>query len=194
MLELESVQSHPSIHSSFWLHPCLLFCFRLTMAGRGKPPVADEDADCVTQAELRAFTDNNIEAINVNHARYAATLEGIERKVSSIVDRLEALEVRIPLAAHELDGNEQDERARRDEELRCHLVHNHQGMGGINDNNHDNHDPSTEVKFTTPAFYGAYDVEVYLDCEMIVEQKLNSHLIPEVHKLDKLLVNLMILL
>jgi hypothetical protein len=61
---------------------------------------------------------NNItEAINMNHARYATTLEGIERKISGIVDRLEALEVCIPHAAHELDGNKQDECARCDEEL-----------------------------------------------------------------------------
>jgi hypothetical protein len=54
------------------------------MAGRGKPPVVDEDADCVTQVELRAFTYNIIEVINVNHARYATTLEGIERKISGV--------------------------------------------------------------------------------------------------------------
>jgi hypothetical protein len=152
------------------------------MAGRGKPPAADEDADCVTQAELCAFTDNITEAMNANQARYAATLEGIERKISGIVDRLEALVVHIPPAAHELDGNEQDKRARHDEELwRC-LHRNRQGMGGNNDNNHDNHDPFAKVKFTIPSFYGAYDSEVYLDWEMTIEQKLNAYLIPEVHK------------
>jgi hypothetical protein len=60
-------------------------------------------------------------------------------------------------------------------------------MGGNNDNNHDNrnhdnHDPFAKVKFTIPAFYGAYDAEAYLDWEMIVEEKLNSHLVLEVHK------------
>jgi hypothetical protein len=38
------------------------------------------------------------------------------------------------------------------------------------------------VKFTIPTFYVAYDAKVYLDWEMTVEQKLNSHLVPEVHK------------
>jgi hypothetical protein len=157
------------------------------MAGRGKPPVVDEDADCVTQVELRAFTYNIIEVINVNHARYATTLEGIERKISGVLDRLEALEVCIPSTTHELNGNEQDESARRDEELQHRLHYNHQGMGGNNDNNHDNRnqdnrDPFAKVKFTIPAFSGAYDAEVYLDWEMIVEQKFNSHLVPEVHK------------
>jgi hypothetical protein len=158
---LESVRPHPSIHSSFWLHPCLVFFFRLTTARRGKPPTADEDADCVTQVELRAFMNNITEMINANHARYATTLEGIERKISSVVDRLEALEVHIPPVVHEPDGNEQDEHARCDEELRLRLHRNHQGMGGNNDNNHDNynHDnrnPFAKVKFTIPAFYGAY--------------------------------------
>jgi hypothetical protein len=158
------------------------------MAGRWKPPNVDEDANCVTQVELRALMNNITEEIDTNHAHYATTLEGIERKISSVVDQLEALEVRISPAAHELDGNEQDERARRDEELRCRLHRNHQGMGGNNNNNHDNrnqdnHDPFAKVKFTIPAFNGVYEAEVFLDWEMTVEQKLNSHLVPEVHKI-----------
>jgi hypothetical protein len=108
------------------------------MAGRGKPPTADEDADCVTQVELHAFTNNITEAINVNHTRYAATLEGIERKISGVVDRLEALEIHVPPAVQEINGNEQDKCARHDDELQCRLHHNHQGMVGNNDNNHDN--------------------------------------------------------
>jgi hypothetical protein len=55
------------------------------MAGRGKPLAVDADADCMTQVELCAFMNNITEAINVNHARYATTLEGIKRKISSIV-------------------------------------------------------------------------------------------------------------
>jgi hypothetical protein len=136
----------------------------------------------MTHAELHSFMDNITKAINTNHACYAATLEGIERKISGIVDRLEALDVRIPPAVHEPDGDKQDERERRDEELRHRLHHNHQGMGGNNTNHQDNRDPFSKVKFTIPAFYGVYDAEVYLDWEMTVEQKLNSHLVPKVHK------------
>jgi hypothetical protein len=55
-------------------------------------------------------------------------------------------------------------------------------MGGNNTNHQDNRDPFSKVKFTIPAFYGVYDAEVYLDWEMTVEQKLNSHLVPKVHK------------
>jgi hypothetical protein len=143
------------------------------MVGRGKPPTADEDADCVTQVELRAFMNNITKAINVNHARYAATHEGIERKISGVVNWLEALEVRIPPNVHELDGNDQDEHPRHDEELQCCLHRNRQGMGANNGNNHDNrnqdnHDPFAKVKFTIPAFYGAYDAKAYLDWEMTV--------------------------
>ena len=51
-------------------------------------------------------------------------------------------------------------------------------MGGNNGNN----DPFAKIKFTIPAFYGAYDDEAYLDWEMTVEQKFNSHLVPVVHQ------------
>jgi hypothetical protein len=95
------------------------------MAGRGKPPTVDEDTNCVTQVELRAFMKNITEMINVDHDRYATTLEGIEMKISVVVGWLEALEIRIPPVVQELDGNEQDEHARRDEELRHHLHCNH---------------------------------------------------------------------
>jgi hypothetical protein len=157
------------------------------MAGRGKPLAVDADADCVTQVELCAFMNNITEAINANQARYAATLEGIKRKISSIVDWFEALEISVPPAVQELDGNEQDERARCDEELQRRLHNNHHGMGGNNDNNHDNRnqdnrDLFAKVKFTIPAFYGAYDAKAYLDREMTVEQKFNSQLVPKVHK------------
>jgi hypothetical protein len=127
----------------------------------------------MTQAELRAFMNNITEAISMNHTRYAPTLEGMERKIFRVVDQLEALDlkalvVHIPPAVHEPDSNEQDESARRDEELRCCLHRNRQSMGGNNANNHDDHnqdnrDPFSKVKFTIPAFYGTYDAEVYLD-------------------------------
>jgi hypothetical protein len=87
------------------------------MVGRGKPPTADEDANCVTQVELHAFTNHITEVINTNHARYATTLKGIERKIFGVVDRLVALDVRIPHAEHEPDGDEQDKCARHGEEL-----------------------------------------------------------------------------
>jgi hypothetical protein len=66
-----------------------------------------------------------------------------------------------------------------------HRPFNRQGMGG-NQNHHNQHyvrndDPFAKVKFSIPPFNGSYDVEVYLDSEMIVEQKFSSHLVPEQH-------------
>jgi hypothetical protein len=163
---------------------CFLF---LTNHGRKRKPLAmDEDAECMTQVELCALTKNIIEENNVNQDCYAATVEGIERKISGVVISLRLWRF-VYLLLHQNSSNEQDERARRDEELRRRLHHNRQGMGGNNDNNHDNRnqgnrDPFAKVKFTIPAFYGAYDAKAYLDREMTVEQKLNSHLVSDVHK------------
>ena len=43
-------------------------------------------------------------------------------------------------------------------------------------------DPFAKVKFTIPSFSGLYDADIYLDWEMTVEQKFNSHLVPEIHR------------
>jgi len=98
------------------------------------------------------------------------------------------LEIRLPPVVpddeHE-DGDQQDEHATREEQQRRCLQRNRQGMGGNNNRpppNHDNNDPFAKVKFSILAFYGAYDAEAYLDWEMTVEQKFNSHLVPEIHR------------
>jgi hypothetical protein len=60
------------------------------------------------------------------------------------------------------------------------------GMGGNRNqqsNNQNRNDvPFAKVKFTIPSFSRAYDADAYLDWEMTVEQKFNSHLVPEVHR------------
>jgi hypothetical protein len=40
----------------------------------------------------------------------------------------------------------------------------------------------TKIKFSIPPFMGSYDAEAYLDWEMMVEQKFNSHLVPKQHR------------
>jgi hypothetical protein len=55
--------------------------------------------------------------------------------------------------------------------------HNRQG-----NNQNCNDDPFAKVKFTIPSFSGAYDADAYLDWEMVVEQKFNSHLVPDIHR------------
>ena len=105
------------------------------------------------------------------------------------MDRIEALEIRIPPAVHDEheEDHQHDEQAAREEQQRRRFERNRQGMRGNNNHPRPNHndnntDPFAKVKFSIPAFHGAYDAEAYLDWEMIVEQKLNSHLVPEIHR------------
>jgi hypothetical protein len=49
-------------------------------------------------------------------------------------------------------------------------------------NNEIDNDPYAKIKFSIPSFIGSYDAEAYLDWEMMVEQKFNSHLVPEQHR------------
>jgi hypothetical protein len=44
-----------------------------------------------------------------------------------------------------------------------------------------NDDPFAKVEFMIPSFYGLYDGEAYLDCEMTIDNKFSSHLLPEQH-------------
>jgi hypothetical protein len=70
--------------------------------------------------------------------------------------------------------------------LRRRLARNRQGMGGNGRRCHHNpepdHDPFAKIKFSIPPFMGSYDAEAYLDCEMTVEKKFNSHLVLEQHR------------
>src|SRR6185503_10706221 len=60
--------------------------------------------------------------------------------------------------------------------LRC----NRQGMGG--NQNRGNNDSFAKTKFTMIPFAGTADPEAYLDWEIAVEQKFNSHLVPAEHR------------
>jgi hypothetical protein len=51
------------------------------------------------------------------------------------------------------------------------------GLGRFTD-----HDPFAMIKFSIPPFMGSYDAKSYLDWEMMVEQKFNSHLVLEQHR------------
>jgi hypothetical protein len=53
-------------------------------------------------------------------------------------------------------------------------------MGG--NRNHGNNDPFAKTKFTMIPFAGNADPEAYLDWELAVEQKFNSHLVPAEHR------------
>jgi hypothetical protein len=70
--------------------------------------------------------------------------------------------------------------------LRQRLARNRQGMGGNGRRRHHNpepdYDPFAKIKFSIPPFMGSYDAKAYLDWEMTVEQKFNSRLVPEQHR------------
>ena len=52
------------------------------------------------------------------------------------------------------------------------------GNKGNKGNKGDNYNQFARVKFKISPFDGSYDANAYLDCEMTVEQKFNSHMIP----------------
>jgi hypothetical protein len=73
-----------------------------------------------------------------------------------------------------------------DAPLRRSLACNRQGMGGDGRCHHHiigpKNDPYAKIKFFIPLFIGSYDVEAYLDWDMMVEHKFNSYLVPERHR------------
>jgi hypothetical protein len=48
--------------------------------------------------------------------------------------------------------------------------------------NHGHNDPFAKTKFTMIPFAGNADPDAYLDWELAVEQKFNSHLVPAKHR------------
>jgi hypothetical protein len=78
---------------------------------------------------------------------------------------------------------EREHAAQRDACLHDHLRRNQLSMGGNHNqqgnNQNCNDDPFAKVKFTIPS---AYDADAYLDWEMTIEQKFNSHLVPKIHR------------
>jgi hypothetical protein len=134
----------------------------------------------------------------------------VQRGIATIVDRVQALETRLPIAATDpnvvadpnaaladthVNGNpftedlgvDNDEHSELpDTPPRLRRLFNRQGMGG-NLNHHNQHyvhndDHFAKVKFSIPLFNGSYDAEAYLDWDMTVEQKFSSHLVPEQHR------------
>src|SRR5438128_4925834 len=120
----------------------------------------------------------------------ALSFERLDRRVSGLVDRMDTMETRLPQAtatgAHistAADDDDEVDAAFADTEapLRRCLDRNRQGMGGNHrrrpQHPHHDNDPYAKVKFSIPPFYGAYYAQTYLDCEMNVVQKFNSHLV-----------------
>ncbi|XP_010221635.1 PREDICTED: uncharacterized protein LOC104575983 [Tinamus guttatus] len=116
----------------------------------------------------------------------ATSYEQLDRRVAELVTRMDVLEARppppTPAPSHSPVDDDDDIYA----PLRQRLARNRQGMGGNGRRRHHNpepdHDPFAKIKFSIPPFMGSYDAEAYLDWEMTVEQKFNSHLVPEQHR------------
>ena len=91
--------------------------------------------------------------------------------INNVVTRIEQVEQRPPPQHEPRDDN--DAAFDRDADR---LRRNRIGMGG--NNNRANPDSFVKPKFTIPPFAGSADPEAYLDWELTVEQKFNSHLVP----------------
>ena len=77
-------------------------------------------------------------------------------------------------AFHGQDWRAQQHQRRPNNNNNC--IH---GMGG---NGRGNDDHYAKIKFMIPPFDGSYEADIYLNWEMMVEQKFNSHMVPEIHR------------
>jgi hypothetical protein len=206
-------------------HLLLRFSIPQTMPPRKQPPQHDpeeEDDDLVTGKQFKEMmhmmesltasmneTFNKTttfmnEMLHKSQASTEITLEQMQHCIAAMVDRVQALETRLPIVATDpnataadthADGDpfakepgvDNDEHSKLPDPPPCQRrPFNQQGMGG-NQNHHNQHyvhndDPFSKVKFSIPPFNGSYDAEAYLDWEMTLEQKFSSHLIPEQHR------------
>jgi hypothetical protein len=105
----------------------------------------------------------------------------LTRNVNNLVTRIEQLEQRCP--PHRADDEDADafgdEDADADGDARRRLNFNRRSMGG---NNHGNNDPFAKIKFSLSPFAGNVDPEAYLDWELAVQQKFDSHNVPAEHR------------
>ena len=141
--------------------------------------------DCVSKDEL-------VKSALDERAYFDGKFTEMMTTINNLVTRLEHLE-RPPhhrnriVAADDGDDDELVEeddaagrRDARDARLRDRLQHNRRGMGGNRE--HGNNDSFARPKFTMLPFAGTADPEAYLDWELAVEQKFNSHLVSEEHR------------
>ena len=179
------------------------------MAGKGKDKRGeggeDNDDSCVLHSELHDFMQQLTDQLVQNQAETSKQMEALQRQISGITDRLQAVETRLPPAANPPPRNDQDQEREDDasdddEDEEDDDVHHaeRRRFGRQPRQNRQQRrnggrqqrrpapaprdDPFAKVKFSIPSFSGAYDAEAYLDWEMIVDQKFSSHLVPEQHR------------
>jgi hypothetical protein len=162
--------------------------------------------ESLTASMNETFANTTTSMNEMFHKSQASTETTVERMqcgIAAMVNRVQAFETWLPIAATDpnataadthVDGDPFTEDPGVDNDKHSELPDpppcqrrpfNRQGMGG-NQNHHNQHyvrndDPFAKVKFSIPPFNGSYDAEAYLDWEMTVEQKFSSHLIPEQH-------------
>ena len=145
------------------------------MTGLGKGGESPTDFnECVSKDELKKLVDDQRTYID-------GKFNEMMRSINGLVTRLEHVEQHTPRQRHRRHSHDGDEDEDEDDVLDddedrdayC-LRRNHQAMGG--NHNHGNNDSFAKTKFTMIPFAGTVDPEAYLDWELIVEQKFNSHL------------------
>jgi len=130
--------------------------------------------DCVSKGELIAFITvhrNLMNEMTCNVNNLVTRIEQIEQRPQSHHGDDEDADR--DLSDHDDMDDDGDARNRR------HYNFNHRGMRG---NNHGNNDPFAKIKFSLPPFVGNVDPEAYLDWEIVVQQKFDSHNVPAEHR------------
>jgi hypothetical protein len=152
---------------------------------KDKGPKLNDD-ECVSQMELKEMMRAMTEAFKKYRDSASTSYEQLDRRVDELVTRMDVLEACPPpptlAPSHSHVDDDDDVYA----PLSQRFARNRQGMGGNGRHRHHNlqpdHDPFAKIKFSIPPFMGSYDAEAYLDWEMTVEQKCNSHLVPKQHR------------
>jgi hypothetical protein len=142
--------------------------------GKGSPTDFNE---CVSKDELTGL-------VTEQRTYMQEQFDTLTRQLNGLVTRIEHVEQRPP-PVQPADDDEFKDVDPDEERLQC----NHFQIGGGNYNrgggnqNRGNNDPFAKVKFTMIPFAGSADPEVYLDWELAVNQKFNSHQVPEEHRI-----------
>jgi len=130
--------------------------------------------DCVSIGELTTFVTekhNLMNELTCNVNNLVTRIEKIEQHPTSHRGDDKDADADGDLSDHE-DADADGDACNR----RCYNF-NRRGMGG---NNHGNNDTFAKIKFSLPPFAGNVDPEAYLDWELALQQKFDSHNVPAV--------------
>ena len=130
--------------------------------------------DCVSKGELTILITEQRNLMNE-----------LTRNVNNLVTRIEQIEQR-PQSHHgddeDADRDLSDHKDVDDDGDACNRHRYNFNRRGMGCNNHGNNDPFAKIKFTLPSFAGNVDPKAYLDWELAVQQKFDSHNVPAEHR------------